>query len=225
MKVLITSIFYREWLKTRLVFTISMIVVVSVMLYIFLDFAHYVRSSELSAVIRNAIINNSQPFQVFKFVPTLLGLTYAICQFSPEMVDRRFRLTLHLPYKEHYIMAALLSYGTLSLLAFFFVAMLCSLLLLLFLPWALLCHIALAVYPWLICGFTTYALVVALIIEPYWVRKFCFLPILLTFAVVFLLDAEPYAFAKAGWFFIYAVIVAYVTPFYNMIRFKNGQAK
>lgn len=225
MKVLFQSIFYREWLKTRLAFIISMIVVISMMIYIFLDFAQGVRTSGLMSVVRDVIVNNTQPLIPIKFIPTILGLTFAICQFSPEVADRRFRLTLHLPYKEHYVMAALLSYGTLALVAIYSVGMLFSLLLLYFLPIDILSHISFSVYPWLICGHITYALTVALIIEPDWVRKICFMPILLTFVFVMLIDAEPMAFAKAGWFFVYAILVSYVTPFYNMIRFKNGQAR
>lgn len=225
MKILIQSIFYREWLKTRFVFVISLVVVLSIMLYIMLDFAQSVRISGVTNIVRDIIINNTQPLITFKYVPTLLGLTLAICQFTPEMVDRRFRLTLHLPYKEHYVMAALLAYGIIVLTALYVVGMLCTLCLAKYLPMVVLSHVVFAIYPWLICGYITYAMVISLIIEPSWWRKISFVPLLLTFDFVMLLDCQPWAFVNSNILFVFAVIVAFLTPFYNMIRFKNGESR
>lgn len=225
MKILIQSIFYREWLKTRFVFVISLVVVLSIMIYIMLDFAQSVRISGVTNIVRDIIINNTQPLITFKYIPTLLGLTLAICQFTPEMVDRRFRLTLHLPYKEHYVMAALLAYGVIVLTVVYIVGMLCALFLAKYLPMVVLNHIVFAIYPWLICGYITYAIVVALIIEPSWWRKISFVPLLLTFDFVMLLDCQPWAFVNSNILFVFAVIVAFLTPFYNMIRFKNGESR
>ncbi|MDO4461379.1 MAG: hypothetical protein Q4C30_02595 [Bacteroidia bacterium] len=225
MKTLILSIFYREWLKTRFVFSMSLIVVLSAMLYILLDFAQSVRISGVTNIVREIIINNTQPLEVIKYIPTILGLALAICQFTPEMIDRRFRLSLHLPFKEHYIMAALLSYGVLSLTSLYIVALLCSLYLSNYLPMVVLNHVVWAIYPWLLSGYVTYAIVSALIIEPNWLRKISFVPLLLTFDFVMLLDCQPWAFANSTLLFIFAIVVAFLTPFYNMIRFKNGECR
>lgn len=225
MKTLIQSIFYREWHKTRLIVIGSFVITISIMLYILLSFAHDVRASGLTTIVRDIAVNNLQPLAIFKLVPTILGALLAIGQFIPEVTDDKLKLTLHLPFNEHYILATLLGYGTLALSAVLSVGMLLSMIIGKYVPFTMLNYIIISVHPWLASGLITYALVAASIIEPYWARRISLLPIMLTFQFILLLDSQPMALSESWLFMIFSIVVSYIAPFYNMIRYKNGYIK
>lgn len=42
-------------------------------------------------------------FTVLKFIPLLIGLLISVAQFVPEIVEKRIKLTLHLPTNEETI--------------------------------------------------------------------------------------------------------------------------
>lgn len=225
MNTLIQSIFYREWHKTRLFVIGSLVITVSVMIYILLSFAHDIRVSGLTTIVRNITVNNLQPLSAFKFVPTILGALLAIGQFIPEVTDGKLKLTLHLPFNEHYIMATLLAYGSLALFCVLSVGVLLSMIIGKYIPFSMMNYIVMSVHPWLVSGHITYALVAASIIEPYWARRISLLPIMLTFQFILLLDARPMAQSDSWLFMIFSIVVSFIAPFYNMIRYKNGYIK
>lgn len=226
MKTLIQSIFYREWHKTRLIVIGSAVITISVMIYILLSFAHDVRASGMTTIVRDIAVNNIQPLYVFKFVPTILGALLAIGQFLPEVTDGRLKLTLHLPFNEHYIMATLLAYGSIALFAVISIGVLLSMIIGKYVPFSILNYIIISIHPWLASGHITYALVAAMIIEPYWARRISFLPIMLTFQFILLQNSQLIALlSESRLFMLFSIVVSFIAPFYNMIRYKNGYNK
>jgi hypothetical protein len=117
-----------------------------------------------------------QYFGYLKYIPLVGGLLIAIAQYFPETINKRIKLSFHLPLKENKILLMMHAFGFGSLLVAYlaifavFVVFSAS-----FFPSQIVNDAIISVFPWFLAGFTASFLVALIVLEPVWMYCF-FLP-------------------------------------------------
>jgi glucose uptake protein GlcU len=111
------SIIYKEWLKTRWFFIAFAALGTLVVGYIFLTVQHNFKFNEPNNYWYTLLFMKLKYFGYLKFAPIAGALAISIAQFFPETVDKRIKLTFHLPLNENKVLLIMTLFGTLCLLA------------------------------------------------------------------------------------------------------------
>lgn len=220
---MIQSLFYKEWIKTRRVIFLFLILFSGFVAYSFIDVAQMFRMSRPEIVWNDIILNDVSLVSYFNWLPLLAGIILALTQHVPEMINKRFKLTLHLPLPENKIVVLMLSYG-LAILVMLYAATCIVLVtgLSYYFPSEFIRSSLYVASPWFLGGFAAYTLTSWVVYEPVW--KFRVVNMLIAVCVLqlFLFDGRSGAYLP---FIPYLVVIAVMTisfPFYSIIRFKEG---
>ena len=110
-----------------------------------------------------------QYFQLIKYLPLAIGIAIGLAQFFPETVNKRIKLSFHLPVDENKMLVIMMLCGTLSLIISF------GLMFLLFwgisvhyLPVEIVNAAIISVIPWFLAGFSIYYFIGLIVLEPVW---------------------------------------------------------
>ncbi len=218
------SLLYKEWKKTKWFVLGILIVGLFIQVYMFLKLGRSLRMVG-EEHIWNVIINRNQfLFTQFKFFPVISGLVLGLAQFVPEIIQKRIKLSLHLPMKENAIIFTMLGYGQVVLLINFILLLSVFLIGISFVfPWQIILSTIQTVIPWFAAGLVVNSLVAWISIEPTW--KYRFVDVLISLAVlyVFFISSFPGAYAKVIWLIL--LLIVYVMPFvmWSVHRFKVGK--
>ncbi len=109
------SVVFKEWLKIRWVLIILSLISVIAVGNIFLKVQHNITFNEANKYWYLILFQNHQYFRYLKFVPLITGLAIAVAQYIPEIMNKRIKLTFHLPVNENKILIMMLGFGTISL--------------------------------------------------------------------------------------------------------------
>ena len=105
------SIIYKEWLKTRwfiLGYTVlSLLAVGNVFLKVQHDFTFHDANNYWYSV----LFQGFQYFGYLKYIPLAGGIAIGIAQYFPETVNKRIKLTFHLPINENKVLIMMLLFG------------------------------------------------------------------------------------------------------------------
>ena len=93
------SIFKKEWLKVKnIYFLLILLVFVCIFYYTFrLNFDFTTIEPETMMWYR-FIQLNSKPYSIFLYLFLALAITFSFLQFLPELIQKRVRVTVHLPF-------------------------------------------------------------------------------------------------------------------------------
>ncbi len=105
------AIFYKEWIKTRMILLLLLLVFAGMIAYSFINTAQLFRVAGAVNTWENTIMKDIPLISEMKWLPVLAGLLLAIVQYVPEMQNKRLKLTLHLPLPETRIIYSMLVYG------------------------------------------------------------------------------------------------------------------
>lgn len=221
---MIKAIFYKEWIKTRWFFIISLLGMLGFTSYTLLQI-NRVLGLKGAAHIWEVIITRDAIFiDYLQYIPIIIGILMAVVQFAPEMHRKCLKLTLHLPYSGLKLTMTMLLVG-LSLLLIIFG---CSLLfikgyLMMHFPIELQNHILFTSFPWFLAGLLAYNFCSLFCLEPTWKMRVLYLVIaFLTLRIFFLSDsAEAYNSFLPG--LIIYVIATISLPWLSILRFKAGK--
>ncbi|WP_372934474.1 hypothetical protein [Mariniphaga sediminis] len=218
------SMFYKEWIKIRLVFWLSLAIGAIAILGIYLNVRH-------SFIIANAhefwdgIINKMYIyFNLFKFIPLGIGVIIGLAQFIPEVKQRRIKLTLHLPLNEEKAGLKMVIFGVICLVALYLT--LFALLIFpgrYYFPYEVITLSASTVIPWFSAGLAAYFLTGMITIEPLWKYKVFYA--LLAFSFVHLFFQSPIAGAyKYAWLpFLGIILLMSMSILFSIYRFRKGE--
>ena len=99
---MILHLFYKEWLKTRWAAFFVSLVGLAIVVYIFLDVDNNVRMKGSFNYLMGVFYGMPQANYynaLIKYVPLLIGVCIGLSQYVPEVLDKRIKLTLHLPLR------------------------------------------------------------------------------------------------------------------------------
>lgn len=170
------------------------------------------------------LFQGSQFYGPLKFVPLSGGVLLAVAQYFPETINRRIKLTFHLPLNENNAILMMQAFGGgCLLLSFsliygtFFVASLY------YFPVQIVTACAVSVFPWFLAGFAAYFLVGLIVLEPIWKFRFGFLLIAGFWLSVYLNDSVLEGYRTANDVLLLLTVLLGVSPLFSAYRFRKGE--
>ncbi|MDR1624561.1 MAG: hypothetical protein LBS04_06280 [Tannerellaceae bacterium] len=220
---MITSIFYKEWIKTRRILLLSLVVFAALITYIFINVEQMFRINGATQVWTETILKDISVLTRIQWLPLILSVLFGVSQFVPEMSNKRLKLTLHLPMPENKIMFSMLAFGLSGLLILYAITYMAILGgLNIYYPPEIVWSMVEASLPWFLAGLAGYLFVAWICIEPVW-RHRVFNTLIAAYALTFfMISAKSGAYMPFIPYLLAIIIVAHFFSFYSMYRFKDG---
>ena len=92
---LFSALSYKEWMKTRQILGIFLLIFAVAVVYSIIDIRHDIRIDGADNVWYRYFFQGASVAPLFRWAPALAGLAVALSQFVPEMTNKRLKLTLH----------------------------------------------------------------------------------------------------------------------------------
>lgn len=218
------AIFYKEWLKTRRVFRLALLLAVVTTAYTILKMNSLVTLKGVEHLWIVMLAKDRTFVDFLQYIPAVIGIAVGVAQMAPEMSHKRLKLTLHLPYPQMRLVALMLLTGLLELLVIFALQVL---MITVYDATIITPHmtarVVLTMLPWFFAGFTAYLFVTAICLEGTWLMRS--LTGLLGIAVLltFFLSDEPEAYNGMILVMCLFIVATALLSFGSVIRFKEGR--
>lgn len=218
------SVFYKEWLKIRWFVVGYTLLGILGIGYLFLALKHNFAFSGGKNVWNSVLFQEYQFYSLLKYVPLAGGLAIAVAQYLPETINKRLKLTFHLPLAENKALLLMQAFGAGCLLISFMIF--CGLFTgfsLIYFPIQMVSDSVTTIFPWLLAGFAAYFIVALIILENNQIFRFGYLLIGCFFLTIYLNSAgtAAYAPANSGLFILTALLsIAFV---FSAYRFRKGE--
>lgn len=217
------AIFYKEWIKTRWYFLLMAAVSISFTAYALLRINRVVTFKGADHLWAILLTRDNTFIDRLSYLPLLGGIALAIVQYVPEMVQKRLKLTLHLPYPQQKMITGMLAAGLAELLLLFalqYIIMYGYMQALL--PVELVSRILLTATPWFICGIHAYLFTAAICLEPTWRMRIVNLLLMAGTTRLYFLQDTPEAYNSFIPWLLVAALMVTTLVFRSVIRFKEG---
>ena len=111
-------LFYKEWLKTKWFVLASLVLGVGTILYAFIGLnSNIINADGGSNYVFEWFTQAGRPhYGIFKNIPFIIALLIGGSQYLPEVLQKRIKLTLHLPLNEIVMLYTMVLYGFLMIL-------------------------------------------------------------------------------------------------------------
>lgn len=216
-------ILYKEWLKTRWVLLAILTVLFSLTFYCLLNLSKVVqiRGAELlweATVMKEAVLT-----EILRYLPAFCGAVLALSQWLPEVLHKRLKLTLHLPFPQGKMLLAIAGYGLLALTILLVLqAVVCVCVLRIWLPSEIVVRILKSMAVWYLAGWASYLFTSAVCLEPSWRMRAVILIVGTGLLHLLFLSPVPEAYNS-----FYPCLLLYVflsggLLFAGVARFKEG---
>ena len=219
------SIWKKEWIKTRTALLILLPCLVLYTLYILYPFMQPISAGVLNKMWEVMIERNIVFVEGLKYIPVSFGILLALAQMIPETLQKRLKLTLHLPYSDQCITNALLSYGwVLTLMVALFIEGVTFMVTAPYLPYELVRRILLTALPWCMAGVVGYSLICWVVLESTLLRRILFGILSVGFVHLYFLASFPES-ETPGMLLLLFLLVVYsaMLPHYSITRYRLGQ--
>ena len=186
---LIRSVFLKEWLKIRWIWLATLLLNLGVLGYLFIQVRHQFQVEHSEMIWYWAFELRRLLYTPIKYLPALSGALVAAAQFTPEMVNGRFRLSLHLPLRGDLLVWSWVGFGALmsGLLALLVAAGL-YLVISGWFPHEAAVSAVLTALPWLLGGWVAYFGVTLVLLEPQPLRRLVYLGLSAAFLALLYLE-------------------------------------
>lgn len=218
------ALIFKEWIKTRMVFFISLILALATAGYAMLMVNRLIELKGVEHLWLIMLLKDNTFIDIIKYVPVAVGIAVGVAQKAPEMNQKRLKLTLHLPYPQGRLLALMLATGVSELLIIFalqtaVVAVRYSFLL----PAELVWRVMLTSLPWYLAGFAAYFFVTSICLEGTWRRRIIIGLLGVATLMIFFLQSAPEAYNGMSLLLVIVVILLSILSFGSVIRFKEGR--
>lgn len=218
------SILYKEWLKLKWIFLIFNILGIMAVISVFLNVQHDFKFLGATTYWYNFLFLGTQYFHLLKYVPLVIGIAIGVAQYFPETVNKRIKLSFHLPVNENKTLIVMMICGTFALMVSF------GAMFLLF--WGLSNHFfpqeivydaVVSVTPWFLAGFAIYYFISLIVLEPVW--KYWILYGLIGYAFIglYLESSMSCGFEPVNLKFIVLTILLSLSSLFSAYRFRKGE--
>jgi len=217
------AIFYKEWVKSRAFLLGLILVLAGATAYTLLSLSKVVQFNGGGAVWAALIQRDTVLIESLKYLPAVAGALLAVVQFLPEMLQKRIKLTLHLPYPQGKMIFMMYMYG-IAVLAIIFAlqAAVTSAALTKWVVCELNARIMATAAVWYLAGFATYIWAAAICLEPTWKIRVVLLVILAALLDIMFLSKVPESYnGFLPWLAIY-IIAGQALIYHSVARFKEG---
>lgn len=217
------ALLYKEWLKIRWAALIMLGISLLVIIKIALNIAYGIRFYEANAYWYEVIIRGFLFYEDLMYVPLLAGTVIGIAQYFPEMVDKRLKLTLHLPLPENFIFLYMVFIGTLALIVLFTISQaIVSMITINYFPVQVLRSVWLTTFTWYLGGFVGYWAAAMIFVEPVWLKRILLIMISYSLysTLIYGKDINQYQYSW-HWFLILSLTLS-IASLYTGNRFRKG---
>src|SRR5258708_18123104 len=218
------SIIYKEWLKIRKPAIILFLAGILLIIGIYSGVRHDLILRDAELVWVKILIMNSVYFTILKFFPLIIGLLRGIAQFVPEIIDKRIKLTLHLPVNEETVVLKMIGFGVFSLFIVF------GIMLLLFyslgsyyFPYEIAGPSLVSILPWFMAGLASYFLVAFVIMEPIWKYRIFYIILGASFISLFFKGGIVGDYAPVLFSLLLLVVCSSIATLFSIYRFRKGE--
>lgn len=220
---MIQSIFYKEWIKTRRIVWLIYAVTAGMILYIFLKTSQAIRLNGAVQLWETIVQKDFSLVSLIEYLPLMAGIILALSQYTAEMQNKRFKLTLHLPLSESRILTAMLLYGIITLSILFVATELIILTgLSLNFPKEIVIFNFWKSIPWFLAGIAGYLICSWICLEPVWKQRIINAIPGISALSFFFLETKSGGFIPFLPYLIVFIIISFFFSFYSTIRFKEG---
>lgn len=220
---MLQALFYKEWIKTRKVIFVAIILFACFITYSFINIEQLFRINGAVQTWVNIILKDITLLSGLEYLPILFGILLALAQYVPEMTNKRLKLTLHLPLSETKTIFSMLMYGFVTLIILFVITY--NILISgmsFYLPREIILASVWTSLPWFFAGIIGYFLSAWICIEPVWRQRIFNTIIGICLLSFFFIDSKSGAYASFLPYMIICLILVFFYPFYSMSRFKDG---
>lgn len=218
------SLIFKEWVKTRMVFFISLALAVCIALYAVLMMKRLVELKGMDHLWLIMLLKDNTFIDIIRYVPLIIGMAVAVAQMVPEMVQKRLKLTLHLPYPQKRLISLMLLTGMVELFVVFLVQ---ALIIFVYdasiMPFEMSCRVMLTTLPWYFAGFAAYLFVSSICLEGTWRRRIILSLLAVSVLMIFFLQPVPEAYNGVIWLMVLLVFSLTLFSFGSVVRFKEGR--
>lgn len=163
---MLKAIIYKEWLKTRGVFFIGLLLSVCIAAFDILSMNRVATMKGVEHIWQIMLMKDNMFVNHLAYIPLAVGLGISLAQMLPEMAQKRLKLTLHLPYSQNKMILAMLAVGLVEMIV---VSVVTILMVVVYdssiLVPELVARVVLTMMPWFIGGITAYLVTAAVCIE------------------------------------------------------------
>jgi hypothetical protein len=221
---MLKAIIYKEWIKLKWFLIIYALFALLVIGYIFVQVRHDIAFHEANSYWYAILFQGHQYFRYLKYVPLVGGLVIAIAQFFPETVNKRIKLTFHLPKDENSILVMMMVFGAVCLvLCFLLVFLLFWLLSSHYFPAEIISAAVISIIPWFFAGFAVYFLGALIILEPVWLYRFLYLLAACAIIPFFIEPGVSGGYAPINLKLFLLVILLSISLLFSGYRFRKGE--
>ncbi len=218
------SVIYKEWLKVKWFFIIVTLLEIMVAGYVFIKVQHDFKFNEAKNYWYLILFMGAPYFGYLKFVPLVSALAISIAQYFPETVDKRIKLTFHLPINENKILITMMLFGTACLLAGYLILLAIFYgFSTFFFPSDIIVPALISITPWFLSGFAAYYFVALIVLEPVWKYRFFYIVVAALFLPLFLESASIGSYAPANPVLFVLVIILSISLLFSGYRFRKGE--
>lgn len=221
---MLKSLLYKEWIKIRLVVWIASGLSLLALINIFLKVRHDILFVDASNYWYSFLFRGVTFFSILKFLPFIVGLAVALAQYFPETVNKRIKLTFHLPVSENGVLIWMHAFGALVLLAVFMVVLgLFTAGSAIFFPSNIIRASLLTMMPWFLGGMATYFLVALILLEPMWLFRGLYAAVAAGFVTIFYTGASIGGFKPVLLPLTLITLLLSLVVLFSGYRFRKGE--
>ena len=221
---MLKAIFYKEWVKTRWFFLLSLAVSLGFTLFCILRLDRMIALKGAQHFWEVMLQRGVVFVELLEYVPLLIGVLWAVVQFAPEMHNKCLKLTLHLPFSQLKMTMAMLLSGFVLLLAcfglnlaliyFFFSSHFAA---------ELVQAVLLTALPWFMAGLAAYLLFAWICLEPTWKRRVLNTVLSVFLLRIFFLSGTPAAYQGFIAYLMLGILLLFPLSWQSILRFKEGK--
>ena len=221
---MLRAIFYKEWLKLRLMWCLALVIHVGLITYLLLALRSTLLSAGVVETWATMIGRDVLMINPLMYLPLITGIVIALCQWLPEMQIKRIRLTLHLPIDYTASIGTMLISSLVGLCVLFALdAIVLASVEQIWLPRELVWHTFLTCLPWYIGGLIGYCVTSWFMLEPQWKMRCVNLMIGTPLVALCFLTSQPACYIPMFPWLVLVLVAVVCLPFYSVYRFKLGQ--
>lgn len=223
---LLKHLFYKEWIKTRWAFFFTLLVGLLSVWHIFTLVSN---KMELTGAKNFTLkILYADPPVIYyiylKYIPLIIAVAIGLSQFVPELIKKRYRLLLHLPAKNEFLIMSMSLFGLILLsisyciIYTFFLWQNTSVF-----PSEVTVPVLKSLIPWFLSGYFIYNFIVLITLEPKWSRRIVYLISLYLLSDYYLVDIKQHgAYSSSVPVLLLMVVITMPLLFYSYKRLNKG---
>ena len=217
------AIFLKEWLKTRRVFIIALLLALLFAVYAIMGIRRVVTSHGVDHVWLIMLMKDQTFIDAIKYLPLLIGVAIGAAQMSPETSLKRLKLTLHLPFPQNRMIGLMTGFGLSECLVIFLLqAAVIAGYYSTIVTSEMTAHVMLTALPWYIAGLDAYLFTAAVCLEGRWIRRILLALVGLGVVTVFYMQPAPQAYNGIILGALLFTIIIVTLSIYSVNRFKEG---